>query len=121
MRIIIADQWPNVQTGLKVLLDQQADLEVVGEVTDPGELLAEVEMACPDLVLLDWSLQQKPTGDLLLALRKVCPNLAVIVLSGKPELRTAALTAGADAFVTKMDPPEQLLAAILSIKRLTQL
>jgi DNA-binding NarL/FixJ family response regulator len=102
-------------------LEQQSELEIVGEVMDGRELLAEVEMARPDLVLLDWSLLQKPAVDLLVALREVCPHLAVIVLSGKPELRAAALTAGADAFVTKVDPPEQLLAAIWSVQRLGRL
>ena len=52
--------------------------------------------------------------DLLMALRAACPALAVIVLSGQPEAEGSALAAGADAFVSKADPPEQVLAAIRS-------
>jgi DNA-binding NarL/FixJ family response regulator len=40
------------------------------------------------------------------------PNLLVVVLSGRPEVRREALAAGADAFVSKVDPPERLLAAL---------
>jgi DNA-binding NarL/FixJ family response regulator len=53
-----------------------------------------------------------PGQGLLSALRRACPGLFVIILSGRPEVRRAALAAGADAFVCKCDPPERLLAAI---------
>jgi pimeloyl-ACP methyl ester carboxylesterase len=71
-----------------------------------------VEATCPDLVLLGWHLSGLKEVDLLPALRKICPQLHVIALSGWPEERQAALDAGADAFVCKCDPPERLLAAI---------
>ena len=125
MRILIADDWPNVQIGLRVLLEQQPGFEVVGEVLDAEQVLAQLETACPDLVLLGWELPGLVGVDLLPALRRVCPNLYVIALSGRSEARRAALSAGADAFVSKMDPPERLLAAIrkggtdIDIRRLT--
>jgi DNA-binding NarL/FixJ family response regulator len=102
-------------------LEQQTKLEVVGEVMDAGELLTRAKTDCPDLVLLDWSLQQMLAGGLVSALRKVCPDVSVVVLSEKPEARSAALTAGADAFVTKMDPPEELLAAIWSVQQIARI
>jgi DNA-binding NarL/FixJ family response regulator len=49
---------------------------------------------------------------LLAALHQVCPQLRVIVLSGQPEVEEDALAAGADAFLSKADPPERLLAAM---------
>jgi len=112
MRILVADDQPKVRFALRVLLERQPGLKVVGEAADAGDLLAQVEMACPDLVLLDWELPGLAGGDLLSALRGVCPNLFVIVLSGRLEVRRAALNAGADAFVYKCDPPERLLTAI---------
>jgi DNA-binding NarL/FixJ family response regulator len=115
---LIADNVPNVQVGLRVLLEQQPGFEVVGEVAGAGDLLDAVEMACPDLLLLGWELPGLAGVDSLSALRKTCPNLLVIVLSGRAEARRAALAAGADAFVSKVAPPERLLAAILSIKRI---
>jgi DNA-binding NarL/FixJ family response regulator len=117
MRILIADDWANVQVALRVMLEQQPGFEVLGEVVDAEELLAWVETACPDLLLLGWELPGLAGADLLPALRRACSNLCVIVLSGRPEARREALAAGADAFVSKVAPPERLLAAILSIRQ----
>jgi len=117
MRILIADNWPNVQNALRVLLEQQPGLQVIGEVMDVGELLARISENCPDMVLLGWELPGRRGSDLLPALRTVCPELAVIVLSGRPDARLTALAAGADAFVSKVAPPERLLSAILDLRQ----
>jgi DNA-binding NarL/FixJ family response regulator len=89
---------------------------VVGEAADAEALLAEVEATCPDLVLLSWGLPGRAGADLLPALRRICDDVAVIVLSGRPEARQAVLDAGANAFVSKMAPPERLLAAIAATR-----
>jgi DNA-binding NarL/FixJ family response regulator len=112
MRILLADHQSKIRFALRTLLEQQPGLEIVGEAVDVEELLAQTEVAAPDLVLLDWKLRGLTVVDLLPALRRICPGLTVIALSGRPEERQAALDAGADAFVSKIDPPERLLAAI---------
>jgi DNA-binding NarL/FixJ family response regulator len=117
MRIMLADDQPKVRLGLRLLLEQEEWASVVGEAAEAKSLLAQVEAAQPDLVLLDWSLQSSERPDLLPALRGCCPGLAVVVLSGQPDAGQQALDAGADAFVSKADPPEQLLAAIFSAAR----
>jgi DNA-binding NarL/FixJ family response regulator len=73
--------------------------------------LTYVEGSCPDLLLLDWGLHGLVHEELAI-LRRMCPSLCVITLSGRPEVRQAALCAGTDAFVSKSDPPERLLEAI---------
>jgi DNA-binding NarL/FixJ family response regulator len=108
MRILLADSQAKVRFALRVLLERQSGLEVVGEVASAEELLALAAVLSPDLVLVDWTL----ANTVLLALRGGCPGLGIIVLSGRPEARRAALAAGADAFVSKGNPPEHLLAAI---------
>jgi CheY-like chemotaxis protein len=115
VRILIADDWPNVQNALRVLLEQQPGLQVVGEVVDVGELLARIKDNCPDTVLLGWELPGRRGIDLLSTLRTACPELIVIVLSGRADARRAALAAGADAFVSKVAPPERLLSALLDL------
>jgi DNA-binding NarL/FixJ family response regulator len=112
MRILLADVESNVRYGLQVLLEEQSDLQVAGEAADAEELMELVEAACPDLLLMSWGLPGRQGADLLAALRRVCEGLYVIVLSGRPEARQAVLEAGADAFVSKVEPPERLLAAI---------
>ena len=116
-RILVADGRPKVRFALRALLGRQAGLDVVGEAQDAEDLLAQIEGNCPDIVLLDWRLEGVETADLLVALRWHCPGLYVIVLSGRPEARRVALDAGADAFVSKIDPPDRLLAAIRSVQR----
>jgi DNA-binding NarL/FixJ family response regulator len=117
LRILIADDEPNVRFALRVLLGQQAEFRTAGEAADAGNLLTQMEADCPDVVLLDWDLGGVMGDDLLPAMRQLCPRTAVIILSGKPGGRLAALAAGADAFISKADPPEQLLAALRSVRR----
>ena len=112
MRVLLADDQSKVRSALRLILEQQPDLNVLGEAVDAQGLLDWVRLVCPDVVLLDWELPGLPRHDLLSTLRARCPHLKVIALSGRPEARQAALAAGADAFVSKGDPPEQLLAAV---------
>ena len=120
MRVLLADDQSKVRSALRLLLEQQPGVSILGEAVDTTGLLGWVKATRPDLVLLDWELPglqaaNPSTGSgqgLLSALRTLCPCLKVIALSGRPEARQAALDAGADAFVSKGDPPEQLLAAV---------
>jgi DNA-binding NarL/FixJ family response regulator len=112
MRILVAEGQPRVRFALRVLLARQAGCEVVGETENAEELLTQTEATCPDLVLLGWELPGLAACDMLAALRRVSPGVFVIALSGWPDARRAALNAGADAFVSKADPPERLLDAI---------
>ena len=138
MRVLLADDQAKVRSALRLVLEQQPGVSILGEAVDTTGLLDWVKAACPDLVLLDWELpglktagpstvlrqaQDGSSGQgLLSTLRELCPCLAVIALSGRPEARRAALDAGVDAFVSKGDPPERLLAAVNDCyyKRLTQ-
>lgn len=113
MDILIADDQPKVRSALRLLLEQEPGLSVIGEIADAQDLLVQAAATCPDLVLLDWELPTHPShSNLIAALRALCPRLRVIALSGRPEARHAALAAGADAFVSKGDPPEGLLAIL---------
>jgi DNA-binding NarL/FixJ family response regulator len=112
MRILLADSQPRVRFALRVLLEQQPGVEVVGEAADASSLLGRLKETAPDLLLLGWELPGLAVLDSLSALRECCPGLRVIVLSGQPEARRVALAAGADVFVSKTDPPRMLLAAI---------
>lgn len=112
IEILLADDRFQVRSALRLLLAQQSDLSVLGEAVDAQGVLDWVSAACPDVVLLDWELPGLQHGDVLCTLRARRPHLKVIALSGRPEARGAALAAGADAFVSKGDPPERLLDAV---------
>ncbi len=114
MRILLADDQPGVRFALGKLLKRQPGLELAGEAASAAacaECLAGAEAGTIDLVLLDWELPGISAG-LLRSLRQACPGLLIIALSGRPEAGPAALASGADAFVSKGEPAEQLLAAI---------
>jgi DNA-binding NarL/FixJ family response regulator len=93
------------------LLERQPLLAVVGEADDADELLALAAGVAPDIVLIDWDLAGATDG-LISRLLGVCGCVRVVVLSGRPEARQAAMKAGADVFVSKTDPPECLLKAV---------
>jgi DNA-binding NarL/FixJ family response regulator len=112
MHILIADNRPKVRFALRVLLERQPKIESVQEAVHAEDLLSRLEKASPDLVLIGWELPGLASVGSLPALRRACPGASFIVLSGRPEARQAALSAGADAFVSKTDLPEKLLATV---------
>jgi DNA-binding NarL/FixJ family response regulator len=109
MKLLIGDVQPRVRFGLRLLFEQQPGWTVVGEVEDAQALLDAVHIDCPDIVLIDWELPGIPAEELLALIRQQCPCLGVVFMSGKLELRSMALLAGADIFAYKADPPEKLL------------
>jgi DNA-binding NarL/FixJ family response regulator len=112
MRVLIADDQPHVRSALLLLLRQEPDVTVVGEAGDAEQALELVAGQQPDLVLLDWELPGRGGTATLARLQAARPGLLVIALSGRPESRRAALAAGVDVFVSKGEPPDQLLAAV---------
>ena len=116
MHLILADDQTNVRFALRTLLNRQPDIEVLGEAADSTELMNAIKTLhpeiIPDIILLDWGLPGLPTEKLISAMRDLCPDLVVIVLSGRLEVNRAARAAGANRFVSKADPPGDLLEAI---------
>mgnify|MGYP006306362753 FL=1 len=111
MDVLLADDQAKVRSALRLVLEHQPDIDVLGEAVNATGLLDWVKAASPDVVLLDWELPGLSRG-VLGKLRALCPTLDIIALSGQPEARQAALAAGVDGFVSKGDPPEKLLTAI---------
>ena len=108
VRILVADNDARVRSALQTLLKQEPGL-VIGECSDLESLVVQIKEFKPDLVLLDWELRGRPATALLFAAHAADYRPKTIVLSGRPESEQAALDAGADAFVSKADPPERLL------------
>jgi DNA-binding NarL/FixJ family response regulator len=112
MKIGIADPQGRVRFSLRVLLEQQPGWMVAGEAADGDELFLLLSNSPTDLLLIDWDVFIQPPGDTLLLLQSRYPKLRILILSGKQELRQAAIEAGADAFACKTEPPEKLLSLI---------
>ena len=116
MKILLIVDHVLLGSALRLWLEEKLFIQVVGEVTELGALLATVEVTLPDILLLDWEISRaKLKGSihqLLQTLRIRFPQLRVIALSLHPELKKVALEAGVDAFVTKIDLPDYLLDAL---------
>lgn len=112
MRIVLADGRAKVRSALQLLLEQEQDVQVVGEAETGEGLLALAEAQKPEVVLVDWELPGKAMGEVVAELRQLVPAVKVIVLSVRPEARHEAAEAGAEAFVSKNAPSETLLAAL---------
>lgn len=115
MQILLADDQPKLRFGLRLLLEREPDYEIIGEAADAESLWSQLEALQPDLLLLDWELPGLSPANTLLRLHMAFPRLKVVALSGRLGARQIALTAGADAFVSKGSPPESLLAALNAI------
>jgi len=116
MKIGIADPQARVRFGLRILLEQQPGWIVCGEAADDQELQALARDHRPDLLLIDWNLSKETPAYLLHLLKAQFPAIICITMSGRQELRQAALQAGADGFVCKTEPPEKLLATIRDLQ-----
>ena len=112
MRVFIADPRAAVRAALTLLLELEPGLRIVGEAGDGAELLLCLAVARPDVVLLEWELLTAPLAETLSDLRVQDLHIQVIVLSSRPEVGPLACAAGADAFVSKGDPPGRLLTLL---------
>jgi DNA-binding NarL/FixJ family response regulator len=115
MRVLLADDQVAVRSALRLLLEQEADFQVVGETADSTELLLAIEQKGPELVLLDWELPGLPPVQLLRLLRYERPSLKIIAMSSRPEAERLVLDAGAQAFLSKSELPERVLSIIRSL------
>lgn len=116
-RLLIADDHAIVRGGLRQMLEQQADLSVVGEAVDGAQVLAALGEADIDVLLLDMNMPGLSGVELILRIKRQQPALPVLVLSmhNEPQVAARALKAGASGYVTKDSEPDTLLAAIRKV------
>ena len=117
IRVLIVDDHAIVRTGLRMLINPQPDMEVVGEVADGHEALRQAREANPDVLTLDLTMPGGGGLKTLEGLRLACPQMRVLVLTmhEDPSYLRAALAAGASGYVAKSAVDAELLAAIRSI------
>jgi DNA-binding NarL/FixJ family response regulator len=119
MRLFIADMNSTVRLALQMYLQQEPGLYVTGMASEAEGLPAQVEASRPDVLLLDSHLPGASMQGLLSDIRGLEFPPKIVVLSIKPEEKGPALSAGADAFINKNAPPEELLGVIRSLRETT--
>jgi DNA-binding NarL/FixJ family response regulator len=111
----LADDDVHVRSALRLLLEQEPGLRIVGESTAAPDLADQIARTQPGMILLDWELPGLCNDGFLARLRTATPAVRLVALSGRPEQRAAALQAGVDAFVCKGDAPESLISTLRSL------
>ncbi len=115
-RVYLADAKPEERSALRLLL-LDLRMEVVGEAADWSTALAQAPVCRTDMLLIDWDMLPRLTPNSALdGLRKACPAALVIVLISHLDARQqAALSSGADAFISKGELPERVAERLRSV------
>jgi two-component system, NarL family, response regulator DesR len=114
-RVFIADAKPEELAALRILI-LDLKMEVIGEATDWATVLALAPVSRTDMLLIDWDLLPNSPTAALDKLRKACPAALVIILISHLDARQqAALSAGADAFISKGEMPERVAERLRAV------
>ncbi|MFL5938259.1 MAG: response regulator [Gaiellaceae bacterium] len=113
-RILVADDHPVVRSGLKKVLDAQADLEVVAEAEDGAEAVKKALAGDVDLAILDVSMPKTTGIQAAEELRKRKPELRLLMLSmyDSEQFLFQSLKAGASGYVLKSDADHDIVEAV---------
>jgi two-component system response regulator DesR len=114
IKIVLVDDEPSVRTGLRMCLELELDLTVVGEAENGVEAIELAQTLKPDVLVVDVEMPGLDGITATARLREVMPDVSVVMLSlhADPNTRARAQAAGAVAFVEKQGLVDQLLDAI---------
>ncbi len=116
-KILIADDHAVLRSGLRMLIDSQPDMEVVGEAANVTETVEKARAMNPDVLLLDVAMPKHDGLSAVPAVQKACPRTRILVLTmhDDPSYLRSALAAGAVGYVVKAAADTELLTAIRSV------
>lgn len=114
IRVFQADDHELVRKGIRFLLMGHADIELIGEAADGDTALTRIRMLTPDVVLLDLHMPGKSGTELIPLIKEGLPQTKILVVTsfGDNDHVFAAIKAGADGYLLKDAPSNDVLAAI---------
>ena len=118
-KIIIVDDHEVVRLGLKSLLDQYPQYEVVSEASDANEAIVKAKEFEPDIVLMDIRLPGKSGIEACEEIKNTNPNIKVIMLTSyaEDEMLFSAIKSGASGYVLKQINSEGLIQSLEAVAR----
>jgi DNA-binding NarL/FixJ family response regulator len=118
-RIVLADDHVLVRQGLKRILEEMADLEVVGEASDGLELLNLLNRLVTDMVILDIFMPNLRGIEALHEIKMIHPEINVLILTMNKdkEYLYLALSAGAKGYLLKEDADKELFSAVERVRQ----
>jgi DNA-binding NarL/FixJ family response regulator len=116
--IFLADDHPVVRAGLRLIIEAQPDLKVVGEVDNGSQAVQQVEKHCADIVIMDIAMPQLNGVEATKQIRTLCPTTEVIILSMHASAKHIfrALKAGAKGYLLKGSASNEVVEAIRAVK-----
>ena len=117
-RVLVVDDAANLRELLTLLLEVEDDFEVVGTAADGRQAIEAAEALKPDVVLLDLAMPVMDGLQALPELRAQLPNARIVIFSGfeHQALASAALRAGADAYIEKGTSVTQLVTQLRELR-----
>ena len=117
--IFIVDDHPLMRQALKVSIQTESDMEVVGMATDGMEAIEKIPALMPNVVIMDLMMPNMSGQEAITELRQICPDLSILVLSSleNEEAIFEAVQAGARGYLTKDAEHELFLEAIRSVSK----
>ncbi len=114
IRLLLVDDHEVVRSGLKMLLEGEGDVEIVGEAGTASETINQVSRLQPDVVLMDIGLPDLSGIDATAEIKRLWPDVSVVALTihEGEEYFFKMLEAGASGYVPKRAAPEELMTAI---------
>jgi two-component system response regulator NreC len=112
--LLLVDDHAVVRTGLRMLLEGESDIEIVGEAENASDALNQISQLQPDVVLMDIGLPDMSGIDATRRIKELAPDISVLALTihEDEEYFFKMLDAGASGYVPKRAAPEELLSAI---------
>ncbi|WP_376792665.1 response regulator [Thermoflexus sp.] len=119
IRILIADDHGLVRAGLRALLKDEPDLEVIGEAADSEDAIQKAMALRPDVMLLDISMPGRGGIEVTRFLRKALPELRILILTvhEDEDMLREAIRLGASGYIIKRAVEEELVHAIRAVWR----
>jgi len=115
--VYLCDDVPELRQLLRIILEEDPGVRVVGESGDAEAGIEEIAELQPHVVLLDLSMPGMDGLEALPVIRRVAPGTAVVVFSGFTEARMASLVleAGADRYIEKGEPLERVREVVREV------
>ena len=119
IRLVVADDHAILRTGLRMLINAQPDMEVVGEAEDGIEAVQAVQNVNPDVVILDVTMPRSGGLDAIkhIAARNRSTRVLLLTMHEEPAYLRTALAAGASGYVLKKSVDADLLSAIRAVSK----
>ena len=119
LRVLIADDHAIVRAGIRLLLDSQEGIEIVGEAKDGAEAVAKTRELAPDVVLMDVAMPGLSGLEATREIRQTNPDTRVLMLTmhDDEEYFFQAVSLGASGYILKEATPEEVVTAIRIVSR----